>query len=238
VLDDPDAEGFFDAISAKSPADITVLGDPVNGKFVLLATNDGGRRWTRVISKGLSVAAKGIGAFGASNSALIDHYSFATGGPGGPFFYQDDWTCTMGMDFPTCLQSGDIQFEAAKVPMAGESESAGIFSLGRCGKHLVAVGGEYTKPKVALGTAAYLDPPVGWIAAKTPPSGYRSAVAYDEKTGTCLAVGPSGVDASNDDGLTWNPVIGDASTGWNAVSLPFVVGEKGKIGKLRAGALK
>ncbi len=239
VLDDPDAEGFFDAIRAdkKNPETVWVLGDPVDGKFVLLATADGGKHWTRVVSPGLAVAARGIGAFAASNSSLTSDHSFATGGPGGPFFYQGDFTCTMGTSLPMCLQHG-VHFESAKVPMAGETESAGIFSLGQCGRHLVAVGGEYTKPKVAFGTAAYLVPGIGWIPAKTAPNGYRSAVAFDQRSRTCLAVGPSGADVSNDDGVTWHALSGDAVAGWNALSLPFAVGEKGKIGKLRADVLR
>jgi hypothetical protein len=146
--------------------------------------------------------------------------------------------CPEGTSIPACLQHGDVDLPHVKVPMAGASESAGIFSLGRCGNRLVAVGGEYAKPGVAAGTAAYLDPSAGWIAAKAPPSGYRSAVAYDPRSRTCLAVGPSGADVSTDDGAAWQPLTGDTVMGWNALSLPFVVGEKGKIGKLRAGVLK
>jgi photosystem II stability/assembly factor-like uncharacterized protein len=238
VLDDPDADGFFDALRLEDGNAVTVLGDPVGGKFVLLGTADGGRHWTRVVSPGLAVAAKGIGAFAASNSSLSESYSFGTGGPGGPFFYQSDITCTMNLGFSACLGGGGIRFQAVKVPMAGATESAGIFSLGQCGSHLVAVGGEYTKPQVAAGTAAYLDDGAGWIAAKILPSGYRSAVGFDAHSHVCLAVGPSGADVSHDDGATWHALRGDAVTGWNAISLPFVVGEKGKIGKLRAGALQ
>jgi len=70
------------------------------------------------------------------------------------------------------------------------------------------------------------------------PHGYRSAVGYDKAADACVAVGPNGMDVSKDDGVNWKPAVGDAVTGWNAVSLPFVVGSKGKIGKLRDGVLK
>jgi photosystem II stability/assembly factor-like uncharacterized protein len=220
VLDDPDADGFFDAIWFKDRKAGYVLGDPVDGKFVLMATTDGGAHWARVQSDGLKAAAPGIGAFAASNSSLVEGPEFATGGPNGPFVYSGDGRA----------------FSSVKVPMNGATESAGIFSLARCGKYLVAVGGEYTKPAVRDGTAAYFDG--SWKAAQAMPGGYRSGVAYDKVSAACLAVGPSGVDVSHDSGVTWHSVGGDTATGWNAVSLPFVVGEKGKIGRLRVEVLK
>jgi photosystem II stability/assembly factor-like uncharacterized protein len=103
----------------------------------------------------------------------------------------------------------------------------------------VAVGGDYAKPTSGTGTAAYsTDGGEHWMAAVRGPDGYRSAVQYASDAGAWIAVGPGGTDASKDDGKTWTAVAGEDPTGWNAVSLPFVVGEKGKIGKLRAGALK
>jgi photosystem II stability/assembly factor-like uncharacterized protein len=222
VLDDPDAEGFFDAIWFKDRNVGLLLGDPVDGKFVLMGTSDGGAHWTRVQSDGLK-AAPGIGAFAASDSSLVAGPVFATGGPDGPFVY-------------TGNLKGNRVFSHVKVPMNGSTESAGIFSLTRCGRTLVAVGGEYTKPGLREGTAAYFDG--SWKAAKTMPGGYRSGVGYDSAAGACVAVGPNGVDVSKDGGVSWRAVSGEATTEWNAVSLPFVVGEKGKIGKLRAGALE
>jgi hypothetical protein len=83
-----------------------------------------------------------------------------------------------------------------------------------------------------------------WSLAKTPPHGYRSAVAYDATTKTWITVGPNGTDISRDDGRNWTALKPtaqdppDADKNWNALSLPFVVGPKGRIGKLRPEALK
>lgn len=238
VLDDADADGFFDAIWFRDAQTGYLLGDPVDGKFVIFGTVDGGKHWIRAHAAGLEAAAPGIGAFAASNSSIGGELVFATGGPGGPFVYSADMGTKMvkeGSGRAVDIRHG-LLFEHVKVPMAGATESAGIFSLGRCGERLVAVGGEYTKPDEAAGTAAYFDSHFGgWFAAKTMPHGYRSAVGYDAAMDACVAVGPNGVDVSRDDGVSWTPLPGDADKGWNAISLPFAVGSKGKIGKWRGG---
>jgi hypothetical protein len=116
---------------------------------------------------------------------------------------------------------------------------------------IVAVGGDYTKPDERTGTAAFmlerpkdwLQSPETWTAAQTPPHGYRSAVAYDSTTKTWITVGPNGTDISRDDGKNWSALKPsaqdppDADKNWNALSLPFVVGPKGRIGKLHPKAL-
>ena len=53
-------------------------------------------------------------------------------------------------------------------------------------------------------------------------------------------MGPNGTDISTDDGKTWRtvkPTAGESAAAdqkWNALSLPFVVGPEGRIGRLRA----
>ena len=64
------------------------------------------------------------------------------------------------------------------------------------------------------------------------------------KTKTWITVGPNGTDISTDDGRNWRALKPsaseppDADQHWNALSLPFVVGPHGRIGKLRPDALK
>ncbi len=82
-----------------------------------------------------------------------------------------------------------------------------------------------------------------WTAALTPPHGYRSSVAYDTPSKTWITTGPNGTDISRDDGRNWSPLRPakddqpDADQHWNALSLPFVVGPHGRIGRLRDGVL-
>jgi len=134
-------------------------------------------------------------------------------------------------------------WSATAVPMPPNGTSSGIFSLATSGygTGIVAVGGNYSKPTDTAGTAAYsVDLGKHWQLAATMPSGYRSAVAYVYDKHVWIAVGPSGTDISRDVGKNWTPLKPSASDdpaadkNWNAISLPFVVGGRGKIGKLTA----
>ena len=106
----------------------------------------------------------------------------------------------------------------------------------RAERIFVAVGGDYKLPGQTAGTAAFRGPDGVWRAAETPPQGYRSAVAYDAASKSWIAVGTNGADISTDDGHTWRlfaDVSTDDGSNWNALSLPFAVGGKGRIGKLK-----
>jgi hypothetical protein len=125
----------------------------------------------------------------------------------------------------------------APLPLANGSDSSGAFSLAfRDLKHGIAVGGDYRKPDEPSGTAAWtVDGGRHRTAAHGPPRGYRSAVAWSPEAKAWVAAGTNGSDISHDDGKTWQP-LDDGN--WNALSLPYVVGPTGRIGKLRLGALK
>jgi photosystem II stability/assembly factor-like uncharacterized protein len=133
--------------------------------------------------------------------------------------------------------------------MAASGATSGIFSLaarmsptksGISKINVVAVGGSYDKPEQISGTAATSeDGGKTWVAAQTPPHGYRSSVAYDDQQKLSITVGPNGTDISRDDGKNWTPLTPsgydppEADKNWNALSLPFVVGPHGRIGRLR-----
>jgi photosystem II stability/assembly factor-like uncharacterized protein len=140
-----------------------------------------------------------------------------------------------------------IDFRNARAPVNHATASAGIFSIHfRTAASGVVVGGDYLKPNDLDETAAYtVDGGISWQSAQTPPHGYRSAVAYDAASKTWITVGPNGTDVSTDDGRNWralhpDPALReapDADRNWNALSLPYVVGPHGRIGKLNPHAL-
>ena len=69
-------------------------------------------------------------------------------------------------------------------------------------------------------------------------------MAYYAPAKTWIAVGPNGTDISTDDGRDWRALTPsaedtpDADKNWNALSLPFVAGPNGRIGKLNPDAFK
>jgi photosystem II stability/assembly factor-like uncharacterized protein len=244
-----DADGFWDGLAFSDAKNGYLLGDPVNGHFTLLRTEDGGAHWKAVTSKDLELGGQKVGAFAASNQSMVLIGPvmgkvwapwFGTSGVSGgqhPYVYSGGLDCGMNMAHtnPERCLTQFWTFEKAEVAMAGASESQGIFALGLRtaadhSLHAVAVGGNYSDPNKAEGTAAWRDPQTGkWMAAKKMPHGYRSSVDWDAADNAWIAVGPNGTDVSYDDGQSWSAAGND---GYNALSLPWVVGAGGHIAKL------
>ncbi len=261
VFADPDEKGFFDSLRRVTAHQIYLLGDPVGGKFSVFYSPDAGEKWYIADDPGLDAEA-GDGVFAASNSSLIavgPFLYFGTGGGASAHVFHTETRCPAASSpAPAAAPAGTtdscpLAWVRMDIPLATGSAAAGVFSLasrnqtdmgGRTVARLVAVGGVYDKPESTTGTAAYsTDNGKSWRASAVPPGGYRSAVAFEGSTAQWIAVGPNGTDRSADEGKSWRalqPAAGDAPGAdkqWNALSLPFVVGPKGRIGRLRDGAL-
>jgi photosystem II stability/assembly factor-like uncharacterized protein len=262
VFTNPDKDGFWDGLVADGAGGI-VIGDPVDGQFAIFSSMNGGhQQWFRFKhperAPSLKISdphSKSEALFAASNSVLsgngFSDIIFVTGGAGGSYLYGTKWhSWPLDYNFAT--------FVTEPLPLA-KGASAGAFSFATntgctANKHdhcsFVIVGGDYLKPDEKAGTAAYArisgagETPDRFQSAQTPPHGFRSAVAYDEKTKTWITVGPNGTDISTDNGKNWSSLKPgpldqpDADKNWNALSLPFVVGPNGRIGILRGDALK
>jgi hypothetical protein len=242
-----------------------IVGDPVGGNFPMFLSFDCGDHWEKQIRESPEAEPKGEGLFAASNSSLsvsgLHSREFVTGGTGGPRLLRF-WNGTDDTDTPDPIKvlPGAKPFHSFRrgwnidlLPSTNLSESSGAFSLARNVQGstvdtTVIVGGDYRKPDATEGTAWFwgrYDPKLktNWQPAQTPPHGYRSSVAYDPTHKFWITVGPNGTDISTDDGKNWRPLIPsgydppDANKNWNALSLPFVVGPHGRIGKLNAKAL-
>jgi photosystem II stability/assembly factor-like uncharacterized protein len=236
-LKNADKDGFWDAL-AFQPQDFGMLGDqktgvligdPVHGRFdtyVKLL----GHGW--FIDNDSCVSREGEAGFAASNTAVYvfgsRRYVLVTGGKSGPRALLSPLLAYVDST-KDCL--------AVPLPLAGGNESSGAFSVAfRDVDHGVVVGGDYKKPDSREGTAAWTsDGGRHWTSASQPPHGYRSAVAWDSQAKLWIAVGTNGSDISRDDGKTWRR-LDDGN--WNALSLPYVVGPNGRIGKRRPDALK
>jgi len=252
-----DKDGFWDG-TVKAYLDdgthMLLLGDPVGGRFYLRRVNIGAGEYSTIPPLRL-FAEPGdeeflkvngdAGAFAASNSSLLiggtgvtSHklnlfVAFGTGGSSGAAIYRTQIRPTFEEDFRSS------PWVRIPVPIAGSNASSGIFSLASGSRSspktvlkLIAVGGDYAKPSENAGTAAHSrDGGLTWTPATKLPHGFRSSVAWSEDLKAWITVGTNGSDISRDDGKTWQS-FDDGN--WNALSLPFVVGPKGRIGKLAA----
>ena len=257
ILTNVETDGFWDALQFQSLQVGTLLGDPVGGTFYLTRTTDGGISWTRQRNGALQADPKQQGAFAASNSSMIESsgaLTIVTGGKGGAFLFDErDVVACQSSPCPDAemnLDGSKNKWDRFVLPLGAFTESSGAYSLawrpGATPAHTanvyVAVGGDYKAPDVTAGTAAYVANGK-WQPADTLPHGFRSAVAYYDKFKTWIAVGPNGTDVSIDDGQNWKPLkpaqgdAADADKSWNALSLPFVVGPKGRIGMLEDKAV-
>jgi photosystem II stability/assembly factor-like uncharacterized protein len=257
VFTNPDKDGFWDAIRFLGDKQGIVLGDPINGHFRLFQSIDAGDNWRKASHYGgligmlgrtvdwLTVP-NGESAFAASNSALFssqEFLGFVSGGPSGSRIVYAE----------RHLSVTDVAGGASQEPisMAQGSTSTGAFSaFATEDRKLVIVGGDFQHPDDSSGTAALSGAAIfgcrpGPCTVQTPPHGYRSSVAYNAAAKTWITVGPNGTDISTDNGRNWRAVhpdaalheAPDADRNWNALSLPFVVGPHGRIGKLDSQAL-
>lgn len=236
-------DGFWDALTFDSAEHGLLLGDPVHDHFVLLETHDGGLTWTPLQQPGLETRPNGAGAFAASNSSLVDHPGtpLAFGTTGGWVYVQSWLGAGSQPEPPGNAAQLQPQWTSFATPLSTAGPSAGVFSLAfrpASAGHpalLMAVGGDYTQPGNPTGTAAWSsDGGMHWTAATQPPHGYRSSVEWDADDHVWIAAGTNGSDLSRDDGKTWQPLD---NGNWNALSLPWIVGPSGRIGKLDASKL-
>ena len=260
IFTNPDEDGFFDAIHFASDGKLYVLGDPVKNTFALFLSDDRGDTWFAAGDKGRD-AHPSEGGFAASNTSLASYGQFLLFGTGGLDHVHAYLTATKcypppGHPHGLAIFNCEVTWNNSEVPVASGTAASGVFSLaakattaktGAPTATVIAVGGAYNHPDQSTQTAAFsIDGGQHWTTSITPPHGYRSAVAYDSASKTWITVGPNGTDISTDDGKNWHALqpeaalheAADADRNWNALSLPFVVGPHGRIGKLDEAALK
>ncbi|KAB5566848.1 oxidoreductase [Coniochaeta sp. 2T2.1] len=223
----PEPAAFYDCIAFTSPTHGVAMSDPVDGKFRLVETDDGGASWTRVDPAGMPPAKEGEFGFAASGTCL-------TAGAGRRMYLASG-----GVDPGRVFRSGDggHNWEVTDTPVVGGA-AAGVFSVQfRDAKHGIAVGGDYTAPNGSVNTAAWSnDGGATWTASSVFPGGYRSGSAFvPGLCGVAIAVGTTGSDVTFDWGKTWATF--DNGT-FDAVQCPqpgvcWASGSGGRVAKLR-----
>ncbi len=180
------------------------MSDPVDGRFRVIATADGGATWSVVDPAGMPEALEGEYGFAASGTCLVTAGTsdawLATGGPASRVFHSTDYGLT---------------WTVAETSIPPNTEAGGVFSLAfRNPKLGIAVGGNFLKPgngrKMSSRTG---DGGATWIRAGNL-GGYRSGVAWVPHAKAAVAVGPEGTDFSVNGGRTWSAIGTD---GYHAV---------------------
>lgn len=217
---DERAEVFLDGLDCAG-ARCVAFGDPIAGRFQVVASDDAGRGWRTIEGP---AALDGEAAFAASGRSIRigadGRVRIGTGGSAARVLLEtaDGW-------------------QAAATPLAAGKATRGIFAMAEVGAgHWVAVGGDFRAEGERAGSAAISDDGGRtWGPAEAPPGGYRSAV---EAVGgnRLIATGPTGTDVSDDGGRTWRPLADD---GFHVVArarsgaLVLLSGADGRLARLR-----
>jgi photosystem II stability/assembly factor-like uncharacterized protein len=213
---------FLDALAFWGENHGVALGDPLNGRFQLIVTDDGGANWRPLAAKSQPLALPGEGAFAASGTCLVTHGE------------RDVWFATGGAKVTRVFRSRNrgLDWEVSETPITAGAESAGIFSIAfRDEKHGIIVGGDYRKADATGATAAITsDGGKTWkLLDKRLP--FRSAVTW-AKDGW-IAVGTTGSHVSLDNGSTWQLLDRENynSVGFTSTGEGWAVGPKRRIAK-------
>ncbi|HJU54652.1 MAG TPA: hypothetical protein VJ715_08780, partial [Pyrinomonadaceae bacterium] len=232
------ATSFFDSMAFWDRDHGIAVSDPVDGRFLIISTADGGKTWKEMPADGMPLALEGEGAFAASGTCIAVegrvNVWFATGGPNGARVFRST--------------DRGRTWAVATTPMVS-GKSAGVFSITFWDALRGAVvGGDYTKEgEAGNNVAVTADGGRTWATIKGPgPSGYRSCVVFVPGTRSrrsapvLFAVGPTGSEYSLDGGASWASAgtvgfhsadfAGPKDAGW-------AVGERGLIAKYTGSVL-
>ena len=219
---------FFDAMDFWDEDNGIAFSDAVDGKLVIVRTQDGGDTWAEVPPANIPDSPEGgEGGFAASGTCIFtfgeSHVWIGLGSPGSRIFYS---------------KNKGLNWEVVETPMKSQIPSAGIFSLLFFSPtEGIAVGGDYANDTSQVANAAISDDGgESWrLVTASNPSGFRSAVDQIPGSKNIVAVGTSGSDYSVTLGKTWSAID---TTGYHAISFGnskeagWVSGSNGRIAKV------
>lgn len=197
-------EVFLDAFAFWDAQHGVALGDPIDGRFVVLRTSDGGKNWNQVPGANIPPSLEGEAAFAASGTCIAvigkQRAWFGTGGRAARVFRSTDQGLT---------------WQVSATPVISGADSTGIFSIAfRDPSDGIVVGGDYKKPEEQNANAARTtDGGRTWKLLAPLLDGYRSSVAFIPGTKTAAVVGPTRCDASIRDVFAY----GSTGSGWRQI---------------------
>lgn len=215
-----DTKGMFlDAMEFWNAQSGIVIGDPIDHRFFVVRTFDGGKSWQDIPVPNRPVAVEGEACFASSGTNVRKlgkaEAVFVSGGTVSNVF---------------------IRNSKIKLPLIQGKESAGANSIAvKNSKTFMVVGGDFnTKDSTTLNCFYTSDGGKTFTAPVVPPHGYRSCVEYLDKN-RWITCGLNGVDISSDAGKTFTPV---SNTGFHVVrkakkgKLVYFAGGGGRVARL------
>lgn len=226
VYEDKREAVFFNSLKFADNTHGIALSDPVDDRFLVLRSTDGGASWSTVTD--LPQAHDGEANFAASNSCIEYLPSgkawFVTGGVSARVFYSNDF---------------GKSWQVTETPMVYGQSSTGIFSVAfKNDTGGIIVGGNYKEPDRNENIAASTnDGGLTWQAVETMPQGFRSCVQHvsGPNIDAYIAVGKSGCDYSADNGKNWKHITQQGYYTCRAVpgqASLFAAGSQGRIVKI------
>ena len=210
---------FLDAMEFWNEQSGIVIGDPIDGKFFIARTFDGGKNWKPIPLQNRPLADSGEACFASSGTNIRklnkQEAVFVSGGLHSNIFIRDT---------------------KINIPIIQGTESTGANSIAvKNEKTFMIVGGDFNAKDSSNNNIAFTnDAGKTWRKSIESPHGYRSCVEFINKK-TWITCGLNGADISNDNGINFTKIsdIGfhvcrKAKKG-NAV---YFAGGGGRIGKL------
>ncbi len=235
VYENTDTAIFLDAISFKDNKYGMVIGDPIHQKIVLLETQNRGEDWEMVRDEFFKSAVKEGESFFASSSTNLTfdfkHLFFISGGKHSRFW---------------------VDGEAMSLPIIQGKQSTGANSMAISpnNNQITIVGGDFMNDQLKEQNIVRLDRFIKpnsenksqrerdffWEANQkvNSPNGYKSCVQYISNN-ELMVCGTSGVDYSNDGGISWKQISNQSFHVLKIVPAQrkvFLAGSGGRIASL------
>ncbi|GAB4022293.1 WD40/YVTN/BNR-like repeat-containing protein [Spirosoma koreense] len=214
---------FFDNLDFWDKDHGIVMSDPIDGKWFILTTDDGGQSWQPVAPAAIPSMEPSEAAFAASGTSLVVQGK------------RNVWIASGGGHLGRVFRSRDRgrTWTVATTPLPG-GEATGLFGMHFFSdKNGMVVGGNYKEEqKTGPNAAITRDGGQTWqLVSPTDPPGLKEAVTLLPGD-RLLAIGPSGTSLSADQGQTWQRLD---TEGFHSVACAkgtcYAVGAKGKVAK-------
>lgn len=193
---------FYDSMKFWNDKEGIAIGDPIEGCFSIITTNDAGETWNKIDPKKLPKLIDGEAAFAASNTNLVVNKNdtwIVSGGKKARIFYSPD---------------KGKSWEVYNTPIVQGESMTGIFSADFYDENIgFIVGGNYEKPAQNSGNKALtINGGKTWaLISENSGFGYADCVQFIPNSGgkQLVTVGYSGINYSSDNGTTWKQFSND-----------------------------